>query len=117
MIPKIDNVEVHSGSRAGGQLVKVDGHGFGTDISAVRIDAAGVPCKVLKADRDGLVCLTDAGSGPVQQRYLGGAGVHVAHYAEIERAMNLCSSLMFPLSCEHDLLDAMFCLCWNSQCT
>jgi len=57
--PHIDSVSAHVGGVNGGGLVRIRGRGFSNlaDASATTVvTLAGVPCEVVSADREGVVC-------------------------------------------------------------
>eukprot|EP00892_Ulva_mutabilis_P008260 jgi/Ulvmu1/5806/UM025_0061.1 len=88
ILPRIDGMSVHAGSIAGGQLVNIGGRGLGKDRSAIRVDIAGAPCKLVHADDNNITCITAVGNDTAQPIYRGGAGVLVDHYQENDRTLD-----------------------------
>lgn len=82
MLPKVNQINVNTGSLAGGQVLNIGGHGFGKVATAVNVDVDDLPCKVLNVDPDQITCLTIAGSSMQREVYRGGAGVRLEYYTE-----------------------------------
>ena len=54
--PRITSIHPQSGSLAGGTELTVAGTGFGSDVSALSIDVAGIPCLVTQVQVSGVHC-------------------------------------------------------------
>ena len=58
LFPTISSVSTHTGSVAGGTLLKIKGYGFPNNISSLVVYAAGEVCQVQTVTSDTIVCLT-----------------------------------------------------------
>jgi hypothetical protein len=78
-VAKIDSIETQQGYTTGGQILTVNGHGFGGDLLDVKID--GVPCTVIENDLHYFKCLTGANPNPTSlPSYPGQHGMRRKYY-------------------------------------
>lgn len=68
---------------AGGQVIHVQGRGFGKMKDSITIDVGGVPCKVVEAQESEVACVLATGNSMMQDTYRGGAGVRITYYEDV----------------------------------
>lgn len=80
--PVVESVSAESGSLAGGHVLHIRGHGFGSMEGAVSVDIAGIPCRVLSAADSIITCLTSPWQPSVNNHtaFSGGAGVSLTQF-------------------------------------
>lgn len=91
VVAAIDAVDMQGGSIAGGQAIHIKGRGFGRVKSAVKVDAGGVPCTVMAAEDNEIVCILKAGNHTSRELYRGGAGVKMSYIEGAERPCRFCT--------------------------
>jgi hypothetical protein len=82
IFPVIEFISAHSGSLAGGQLLTIQGRGFGGLVELITVEIEGMPCTVVSVAHDVVTCMTSAWDTSVDSKglYQGGAGIQMKDY-------------------------------------